>query len=95
MLEDYTALVSYAKTISFNVYYEMYPFFSYTYISCIYFETVHHFSEEWEWIKNLGSEEVVAMPTTAQLKFQKALSSAIKNLLTLLEVPPEQTGDHR
>lgn len=74
-------------------------------MKCVHVSRIHilhvfilrllHFSEEWEWIKNLGSEDVVATPTTAQLKFQKALSSAIKNLLTLLEVPPEQTGDHR
>ncbi|KAG8179257.1 hypothetical protein JTE90_006156 [Oedothorax gibbosus] len=57
-------------------------------------ENPHVSEEEWFWLKHLSSE-TKGNPSAPQLKFQKSMSSAIKNLLTLLEVPPEQTCDHR
>ncbi|CAL1274010.1 unnamed protein product [Larinioides sclopetarius] len=57
-------------------------------------ENPHVSAEEWEWLKCL-SAETKSQSTAAQFKFQKALSSAIRNLLTLLEVQSEQYGEHR
>ncbi|GFU42429.1 ankyrin repeat and fibronectin type-III domain-containing protein 1 [Trichonephila clavipes] len=57
-------------------------------------ENPHVSAEEWEWLKCLSSGEK-GSASAAQFKFQKALSSAMRNLLTLLEVQSESTGEHR
>ncbi|GFQ64335.1 ankyrin repeat and fibronectin type-III domain-containing protein 1 [Trichonephila clavata] len=57
-------------------------------------ENPHVSAEEWEWLKCLSSGEK-GSASAAQFKFQKALSSAMRNLLILLEVQSENTGEHR
>ncbi|XP_071036115.1 ankyrin repeat and fibronectin type-III domain-containing protein 1-like isoform X2 [Parasteatoda tepidariorum] len=54
----------------------------------------HVSSEEWLWLKSQATESRIN-PSPAQLKFQKILSSAIRNLLAVLEIFPEQVGEHR
>nr|XP_042907399.1 uncharacterized protein LOC107442546 [Parasteatoda tepidariorum] len=54
----------------------------------------HVSSEEWIWLKSKATNGIRDL-TLRQLKFQKVLSSAVRNLLKILDVPSDQTDDHR
>ncbi|XP_022235199.1 ankyrin repeat and fibronectin type-III domain-containing protein 1-like [Limulus polyphemus] len=58
-------------------------------------ENPHVSREEWEWIKALKSQRNSAAPSTVQLKFQKAISSAVRTLFSSYDIPFEEIGLHR
>ncbi|XP_076345347.1 ankyrin repeat and fibronectin type-III domain-containing protein 1-like isoform X5 [Tachypleus tridentatus] len=57
-------------------------------------ENPHVSREEWDWIKALNSQRNYA-PSTVQLKFQKAISSAVRILFSSYDIPFEEIGLHR
>ncbi|XP_022237523.1 ankyrin repeat and fibronectin type-III domain-containing protein 1-like [Limulus polyphemus] len=58
-------------------------------------ENSHVSREEWEWLKSLKSSDTTIAPSTVQLKFQKAISSAAKNLFSSYDIPLVELGFHR
>ncbi|XP_076334282.1 ankyrin repeat and fibronectin type-III domain-containing protein 1-like isoform X2 [Tachypleus tridentatus] len=58
-------------------------------------ENSHVSREEWEWLKAQEFEESTAAPSTVQLKFQKAISLATRNLFSYYDIPFEELGSHR
>ncbi|XP_022242200.1 ankyrin repeat and fibronectin type-III domain-containing protein 1-like [Limulus polyphemus] len=58
-------------------------------------ENSHVSREEWEWLKAQEFEESTATPSTVQLKFQKAISLAARNLFSYYDIPFEELGSHR
>ncbi|XP_055935870.1 ankyrin repeat and fibronectin type-III domain-containing protein 1-like isoform X3 [Argiope bruennichi] len=55
----------------------------------------HVSCEEWQWFKSLASGSLPVGPTEIQMKFQKALSLATKQLLTELDIPENVIDLHR
>ncbi|XP_076334033.1 ankyrin repeat and fibronectin type-III domain-containing protein 1-like isoform X2 [Tachypleus tridentatus] len=58
-------------------------------------ENSHVSREEWEWLKSQKSPDTTISPSSVQLKFQKAISSAAKNLLSSYGIPVVELGFHR
>ncbi|GFS88706.1 ankyrin repeat and fibronectin type-III domain-containing protein 1 [Nephila pilipes] len=55
----------------------------------------HVSREEWQWFKSLSSGSLPVGPTEVQMKFQKALSLATKQLLRELDIPENVIDLHR
>lgn len=53
------------------------------------------FSEEWQWFKSLSNGSLPNDPSEIQMKFQKALSTATRQLLTDLDIPENMIDLHR
>lgn len=53
------------------------------------------FSEEWQWFKSLSNGSLPNGPSEIQMKFQKALSTATRQLLTDLDIPENMIDLHR
>ncbi|XP_022238607.1 uncharacterized protein LOC106457080 isoform X2 [Limulus polyphemus] len=58
-------------------------------------ENPHVAKEEWEWMQALANDEQSDSPTTVQQRFQKLLTSAVKNLCSHYSIPADQIGTHR
>ncbi|XP_076323113.1 ankyrin repeat and fibronectin type-III domain-containing protein 1-like isoform X2 [Tachypleus tridentatus] len=58
-------------------------------------ENPHVAKEEWEWLQVLANDEQSGSPTTVQQRFQKLLTSAVKNLCSHYSIPADQIGAHR
>ncbi|KFM56979.1 Ankyrin repeat and fibronectin type-III domain-containing protein 1, partial [Stegodyphus mimosarum] len=55
----------------------------------------HVSCEEWQWFKNLSTGCLPSAPSEFQVKFQKALSLATKQLLSELDIPENVADLHR
>ncbi|XP_054722612.1 ankyrin repeat and fibronectin type-III domain-containing protein 1-like [Uloborus diversus] len=55
----------------------------------------HVSREEWQWFKSLAAGSLPSGPSEIQMKFQKALSVATKQLLAELDIPENVSDLHR
>uniref|UniRef100_A0A061QLM3 Putative fibronectin/RAS containing n=1 Tax=Cupiennius salei TaxID=6928 RepID=A0A061QLM3_CUPSA len=55
----------------------------------------HVSCDEWQWFKSLSTGSLPNGPSEIQMKFQKALSTATKQLLTDLDIPENMVDLHR